>query len=456
MHDKILPYNLDLERAVIGAMMIGNIDTIERIRAMLKADYFYASPHRRLFGAICYLVDHGTPVDQMTVYGLLQKHKIEQGLTPILSECINGVATDAHAETHADMIRKDYQRRTIILQSQQLSVKGYDKSIPLETLLSEAEKISASANVSNPNTTKHIGDAATAALDNLEKIWQNPRPLTGLTTGHEALNDLTDGYQFGDLVYLGARPSQGKTSFALFSALAMADQGEPVSFVSLETSASKLALRAIADLSRVSGFALRKALFTPEEYEQVKQAEILLKNLPIYIIDDVSHITDIVSQIRRMKREYRIRAAFIDYMQLVRGDKDRHSSREQEVAGISWTLKMLAKELGIPIIALSQLGRGLSTRGDKRPTLFDFRESGSLEQDADMVLFLHRPIMYGETTIKYKKGKYNAINYAEIIVAKNKEGPTGYVTAEVDMSKNQWKAWVWEDHFLSPDDEGER
>lgn len=451
MIDRVLPYDLDTERALLGAMLYGNPDIIDAVNALVRDTHFYASPHTQLFRAICAVHKSGTPVDQVTVMDEVQKMGADRSkLVVLIVEALNDVVTDQNAEHYAKLVARDFQRREIVRRAEALVNQAYDKTHDFDDVLQNASHLSEQASTCDMTQWVPLPDAVNDAMNHYEQVWQNPGKMTGVTTGLADLDDITDGLQAGDLVLVGARPGAGKTSFGVFAATAAQHATTPVAFVTIEMSARQIAGRFITLGALVDSYVLRKGGLSHSDYERLTRAEAQLKQAPITLLDNATDINAIIAHIRMLKRKLGVGLVIVDYLQLVRGHRERNDNREREIAGISWAFKMLAKDLSIPIVVLCQLNRAIGSRTDKRPQLFDLRESGSLEQDADVVLMLHRPILYGERIQEKQAGvKVDVTRLAEVIVAKHRNGPTGTIKASVDMATGHWADWAEENHILT-------
>jgi replicative DNA helicase len=450
VEDRVLPHDLRIEQAVIGSALLGNPDTLDKLALMLKSEYFYHTPHRKIFSAICRIHQKGNPVDQVSVYENLAvgDEDKDRNTSLTLVEAIADVATDSNAEYHAIFIQKFYQRRKLINDAQSIIQQSYDSTREVDDLLADAARISESASIANGSRGHTAGDAVSLAVDRYEWAVQNDGALTGLPTGIGALDVITDGFQDTDFIILAARPGEGKTSLAIWSALAMSKIKRGV-FFTLEMPASAIGKRLITANTLLDGFRFRTGNLDASEQKRLIDAENELQNLLITIYDDVYSLSEVLALTRMHKRNEDIGWVVIDYLQLMHGERKSGDNREQEVAKISFSLRQLAKALSIPVIALCQLSRAGAARPDRRPQLSDLRESGSLEQDASMVIFPHRPIVHGKRTKELKDGtKLDLRYYGELIVAKQREGEVGFVEVETRMSSGYWGQWRMDEHIL--------
>jgi replicative DNA helicase len=448
--DRVPPHKPDLEEAVLGACMLGNPDVIDRIQLLLSPDCFYAPVHQKLYTAIGKLNRKGSPVDQLSVFEEVATGKEEEdrALSVTIAQVVGDMATDKNAEYHAKFIQQDFQRRILIRYAQALVEDGFDRNTEMENLLRDAAAISERASVADMSRGHIADEAVEAAIGRFEWARQHPEELLGLPTGLDELNQMTNGFQNTDFIIVAARPGEGKTSLAIWASLAMA-KVKPGVFFSLEMPVTQLGGRLVTAHTRYDGFSLRSGRYNEEIQKGLYAAKESLSGLPIKIYDDVYSLGEILSLARILKRNQGIGWIVVDYLQLVRGERQRGDNREQEVAGISFAFKQLAKELQIPVIALCQLSRAGASRQDNKPQLSDLRESGALEQDSDVVIFPHRPFVHGKRMRELDDGrKLDLRNYGEIIVAKQREGAVGFVEVKVDMACGYWGPWFSDNHII--------
>jgi replicative DNA helicase len=422
---KMPPQATDIEEAVLGAILLENT-ALPKVEFILP-DFFYKEAHAIIFQAIITLYKKSYPVDILTVTQELKKAgKLDViGGAYYITQLTNRVASASNIEFHALIIRQKYLLRKAITIASDIIKEAYDEGSDCFDVIDSAEK----------QITQLTQSFSSGKLNKMSSLWNvvseknytllNQKGLIGVPSGYIAIDKLTGGFQAPDLIILAARPSMGKTSLAMnFARNAAVDFGKPGILFSLEMGAAQIASRAFALESNTSISQLTRRGVPVEEMLVIEQKCTRLINSQIYIDDTASiSLMELRSKSREYKREKGIEWIMIDYLQLMTGDKSFRGNREQEISGISRGLKALAKELNIPIIALSQLSRANEQRGgNKRPQLSDLRESGALEQDADIVMFIHRPEYYGMET--YDNGE-STKGIAEIIFAKHRNGATG-------------------------------
>ncbi len=428
---RLQPQARELEEAVLGALMLEK-DAYFIVSDILKPECFYEKSHEMIYAAIVDLAVSQRPIDMLTVTEQLKKRgELDLVGGPFyISQLTSKVASSAHIEYHARIIAQKYLARELITFSAGVQTKAFDETIDVDDLMQEAEgKL---FEISQRNVKKDvtqinpiIGDAI--AL--LKKAAAQKEGLSGLHSGFNDLDKITSGWQNSDLVIIAARPAMGKTAFVLSMAKNMAMQhNTPVALFSLEMSNVQLVNRLIVNVTEISADKIKSGRLADHEWEQLDFKLADLYDAPIYIDDTPSlSVFELRTKARRLVREHKIKCIIIDYLQLMNASGMNFGSREQEVSMISRSLKGLAKELNIPVIALSQLNRGVESRQGaegKRPQLADLRESGAIEQDADMVCFIHRPEYYKIT--EDERGN-SLIGMAEIIIAKHRNGATGDV-----------------------------
>lgn len=424
---KIPPQAIDLEEAVLGAMMIDK-KGIDDVIDILHSDAFYDVKHQEVYAAIYELFQNSEPIDLLTVSNLLRKKgKLDLvGGDFYLIRLTQKVASSAHIEFHARIILQKYIQRRLISISSEIIESSYDESTDVFDLLDEAEgKL---FEVTQGNLKKSSEDAGTLVKQALKKIQEigNQEGMSGLATGFTKLDQLTSGWQPSDLIIIAARPGMGKTAFVISMAKNMAiDFNHAVAVFSLEMSSVQLITRMISSETGLTSEKLRKGNLEPHEWEQLNVKVKKLSDAPIFIDDTPSlSIFDLRAKARRLVSQHNVRIIVIDYLQLMTagGNGKGGGNREQEISTISRNLKALAKELNVPVIALSQLSRAVETRGgSKRPLLSDLRESGAIEQDADIVSFIFRPEYYGMT--EWDDDDHTPCEgQGEFIVAKHRNG----------------------------------
>ncbi len=422
--NQIPPQNIEAEQAVLGAIFLQPSSIIVASEYLMAED-FYRVAHQKIFQVMLKLNNSGSAVDLVTVTEELSATKSleDVGGVAYLSELAESAPTAANIEYYAKIVdEKSLLRRTIRVASQ-IVQDGYSREDEVEAYISEAEKsIMEVAQRKNAGAFQNIKDVLVNTYDNIEILANRKGDITGIPTGFAELDRMTAGFQRNDLIIVGARPSVGKTAFALNIAQNVATKTEEnVAIFSLEMGAEQLVMRMLCAEGNIDAQALRTGALSDEDWRKLTMAMGSLSNAGIFIDDTPGvRIGDIRSKCRRLKQEHGLGMILIDYLQLIRGDGNSGDNRQQEVSEISRSLKALARELKVPVIALSQLSRGVEQRQDKRPMMSDIRESGSIEQDADIVAFLYRDDYYD----KESENK----NIIEIIIAKQRNGPVGTVS----------------------------
>lgn len=423
---KLQPQAIELEEAVLGAMMLEKNAVNEGIE-ILQPESFYKEAHQKIFSAIFELFGESEPIDILTVtHRLRKKGELDEVGGPYyISQLTNKVASAANIQFHARIISQKHILRELIRISTQIVRDAFDESTDVFDLLDKAEQNL--YKVAEGNIRKDydkMSNLMAEAIQQIEDAGKNEDGLSGVPTGFHNLDRLTGGWQKSDLIIMAGRPGMGKTAFVLSMARNVAVQFQrPVAVFSLEMSSLQLVNRLIASETEISAEKLRKGTLQEHEFHQLHSRITKLTDAPLFIDDTPAlSIFELRAKSRRLKAQHGIELIIIDYLQLMTagGDNKGGSNREQEISTISRSLKGLAKELNVPIIALSQLNRSVETRGgDKRPQLSDLRESGAIEQDADLVTFIYRPEYYNIT--QYENGE-SALGVGEIIVAKHRNG----------------------------------
>ncbi|MEM6272707.1 MAG: replicative DNA helicase [Bacteroidota bacterium] len=426
---RIPPQAVEMEQAVLGALLLEK-NALNKIVDVVRAEMFYKESHKYVFEAATQLFQNSEPIDILTVKNFLsQQDQLEAaGGVYYLTELTSKVASAANIEYHARVIAQKYLMREMIKIGDGMVQSAYDETTDVFDLLDKTEQDLFSLSETNLRRNyQAMSDLVVSTLKKLESMEAKGDGVTGVATGFNNLDQMTSGFHPADLVIVAARPAMGKTAFTLTAARNAAVQhGVPVAFFSLEMDATQLVQRLLCAEAEVDAQKVRTGRLERYEWEQLNNRIGNLSKAPLYIDDTPAlSIMDLRAKGRRLKAEKNIGLIVIDYLQLMTGNVSKGGNREQEIAGISRSLKELAKELSVPIIALSQLSRAVETRGgDKKPMLSDLRESGSIEQDADMVMFLYRPEYYGLTT--YEDGT-STQGVAEVIIAKQRSGPVGEV-----------------------------
>ena len=427
---KVPPQATELEEVVLGAMLLEK-DAFTAVSEILKPECFYREAHQYIFIAISNLFTAEKPIDMLTVKEELSGlGKLEEvGGAFYITQLTSRVASAAHIEYHAHIIYQKYLQREIIRLSGTLQTQAFDETIDVEDLLEEAEN--SLFQLSQGSMKRDAIQINPVIADTIQKIklaGERSDGLSGIPSGFSDLDKITSGWQASDLIIIAARPAMGKTAFVLTMARNMAVMhNKPIAVFSLEMSNIQLVNRLIIAETELASENIKNGKLSNEEWEHLYRKVKNLENAPLYVDDTAGlSIFELRAKCRRLKKKHGISAVIIDYLQLMNASGMKTGNRQEEVSLISRSLKGLAKELDIPIIALSQLNRGVEGRTgeSKRPQLSDLRESGAIEQDADMVLFIHRPEYYKI----YEDAQGNSlIGLAEIIIAKHRNGATGDV-----------------------------
>ncbi len=424
------PQAPQLEEAVLSAIMLER-EALTKVVDILQPESFYSDAHQQIYRAMQHLFERSQPVDLLTVAEELRKMDALQlaGGPAYLADLSNKVSQSANIEYHARIVAQKFIQRELIRVSNEIIKSAYEDSTDVLDLLDEAEK--GLFSIAEKNMGRQVDDMTTLSsklLKELEKLKDTKEGLTGLPTGFTDLDRLTSGFQRSDLIIIAARPAMGKTSFVLSLAKnAAVDFERPVAFFSLEMSSLQLATRIVSQQAEIEGSKMRSGKFTEDEWGRLHGAIERVGDAKVYIDDTPAiNVFELRAKCRRLKLQHDIQLIVIDYLQLMTGGGDNsRGNREQEVGAISRALKGLAKELDVPVVALAQLSRAVEVRGgDKRPQLSDLRESGSIEQDADIVMFLYRPEYY--QIMEDQEGNSNK-GVAEVIVAKHRHGATANI-----------------------------
>lgn len=445
MYGKVPPQARDLEEAVIGALMIDR-EALSEVIDILKPEIFYVDAHKIIYKAINQLFEDSKPVDLLTVAQQLRENGELQlvGDAYYLSELTNKVASAANIEYHSRIIIQKYIQRQLITISNAIIKDAYEDTTDVLELLDNAEKNIFS--VAEQNLRRGSNDMQSLLAETLKEIDsirnRDGGPI-GTPSGFTELDAITSGWQPSDLVIVAARPAMGKTAFVLNMArTAAVDHNMGVAFFSLEMSATQLVKRIISSEVEISGHKITQGDLSDQEWNMLNQRVERLSRAPIFINDTPAlNIFEFRAQCRRLKSAHDIQLVIIDYLQLMTGSSDgnKGGTREQEISSISRALKSIAKELSVPVIALSQLSRAVESRtGDKKPQLSDLRESGAIEQDADMVLALYRPEYYG---FDQDETGDSTEGLAEVIILKNRHGATGTVRLEFKKEFTKFGDW---------------
>jgi replicative DNA helicase len=427
--DRIPPQNIEAEQAVLGAILL-NSDALITAMERITSEDFYRNSHQKIFEAILELAEQQDPVDLITLTSKLQdKQELDDiGGVQYLSELANAVPTAANVDYYAQIVEEKSMLRRLIRTATQIVSNGYASNEDVAGLLSEAEsRILEISQRRSSSGFVFIRDVLMEVFEKVEFLYSNKGGPTGIPSGFIDLDKMTAGFQRSDLIIVAARPSVGKTAFALNIAQNVGVRAkETVAIFSLEMGAAQLVQRMVCAEANVDATRMRTGNLEGDDWEKLTMAIGALAEANIYIDDSPSvTVADIRAKCRRLKQERGLGMILIDYLQLIHG-RGKGDNRQQEVSEISRTLKQIARELNVPVIALSQLSRGVEQRQDKRPMMSDLRESGSIEQDADIVAFLYRDDYYDKESEKK--------NVIEIILAKQRNGPVG--TVELAFLKN--------------------
>ncbi|MFK3936748.1 replicative DNA helicase [Alkalihalobacillus sp. NPDC078783] len=421
--DRTPPQNIEAEQAVLGAIFLSDAALITATEKLMPEDFYRAS-HQRIYQVMVELAEKGEPVDLVTVTSDLQDRKWleEIGGVAYLGDIANAVPTAANVEYYSRIVEEKSVLRRLIRVATDIAAEGYASEEEVDTILNEAEKtILEVSHRQNTSAFISIKDVLVETYDRIEMLQNQTGDITGIATGFTELDKMTAGFQRNDLIIVAARPSVGKTAFALNIAQNVATKTEEsVAIFSLEMGASQLVQRMLCAEGNIDAQRMRTGALNDEDWQKLTMAMGSLSKAGIYIDDTPGvKVNDIRAKCRRLKQENGLGMIMIDYLQLIQGNGRSGENRQQEVSEISRTLKAIARELEVPVIALSQLSRGVEQRQDKRPMMSDIRESGSIEQDADIVAFLYRDDYYDKESENQ--------NIIEIIIAKQRNGPVGTV-----------------------------
>ncbi len=425
---RAMPHNIEVEQAVLGAMFLDR-DAVNLAVENLLPDYFYKPAHKFIFSAMMRLFEKDAEIDLLSVADILKQwDKFDDvGGHVYLTEIINSTPTSANIQYHIEIIKQKALTRMLIATCNDIIGKAYSEKEEIDDLLDYAEQNI--FEISEKRLKKGfdpIRPIVMRTFKRIDNLYQSSRSgVTGVPTGYNKLDQLTAGLQPADLIILAGRPSMGKTAFALNIARnAAIDHGVPVGIFSLEMSADSLAMRLLCTEAKVNIMSVRTGKITKEELERLTNYATTLTSAPIFIDDTPAmNVLELRAKARRLKAEHNIQLLIIDYLQLMEGKGD---NRQQEITHISRSLKAIAKELDVPVLALSQLSRQVEQRDKSRkPQLSDLRESGAIEQDADVVFFVYRPEYYG--IMEFEDTGQSTHNMCEIIIGKQRNGPTGTV-----------------------------
>ena len=426
---RVPPHDLDAERAVIGAMLVSET-AVAVVAERLAAEDFYSEVHRIIYGAMMRLYSRGEPIDQLTLTNELRSvNEFERiGGRPYVFQIVESVPTAANAGRYADIVRGKALLRAIIDVGSRITEDAFREPENVSEALDSAEQLV--YGVSNRTLREHlapVSELAPGALEMIQRLYEQEGEVTGVETGFEDLDRLTTGFHKSDLIILAARPAMGKTALSLNAIWhAAGERKMPVAIFSLEMSKEQLVQRLISQTTRIPAQALRSGNVKAEDWPKLVRGVAEVSRAPIWI-DDTAGVTlmEIRAKVRRLASQLNVAGELplslvvVDYLQLMVGQGSRAENRQQEIAEISRGLKVLARDLDVPVLAIAQLSRAVETRHDKRPLLSDLRDSGAIEQDADMVMFLYRD--------EYYNPESDDKGIAEVIVGKHRNGPTGKV-----------------------------
>ena len=428
-YGKIPPQAVDLEEAVLGAMMI-EADALSSVIDILKPEVFYKEAHKHIFEAIASLFNHGEPVDILTVTNELKSMGYLEmvGGPYYITQLTSKIASSANIEFHSRIILEKYIQRELIRISTDTVRDAFEDTTDVFDLLDNAERnLFAIAEQNLRRNYSNMLDIVKEAVKNIEAAMKSEGKVSGVESGFTALDRITGGWQKSDLIIIASRPGMGKTSFILTMARNIAvDFDKAVAVFSLEMSSVQLVTRLLSSEALITSDKLRKGEVTKAEWQQLSSVIKKFENAKLFIDDTPAlSVFELRAKARRLKKQHDIQIIFVDYLQLMTSTSDNRGNREQEISNISRSLKALAKELRIPVVALSQLSRAVETRGGtKKPILSDLRESGAIEQDADMVIFIYRPEYY---KVDVDEEGNSTQGLAEIGIAKHRNGSLGNV-----------------------------
>lgn len=440
--DFVPPHNVDAEMGALGSAMLSET-AAEEVLSELSQEDFYRPAHRELFQAMLQLYRTQTAIDLVTVKNeLAERGKLQSvGGTDYLIQVVDSVVTPANASHYAQIVKDKATVRRLIDAGHEIVKSAHDSDLDTEDKIEKAEGL-----VYQVGQTRlgkefaHVKDLAMDFFEAVDKLYETGEPILGLQSKFTDLDKMTGGFYRGEFTIVAARPAMGKTSLVLNFALNVArHSGKKVAVFSLEMSGESLVRRLLSMISGVSMGILKNTRLPDDDYQKLLDACEVLYALPIFI-DDTSDINplEMRGKCRRLNQNGELGLVVIDYLQLMRGVR-KTDNRAQEISDIARALKSLAKELDVPVIALSQLNRGVEARDDKRPRLSDLRESGSIEAEADLVMFIYRPEYYERKGEDYGAEDPDAVTEAEIIIAKHRNGPTGTVTLGFQPSYTRFR-----------------
>jgi replicative DNA helicase len=422
--ERILPHNLEAERSVLGAILIDN-ESFNIAASVIDARAFFRDAHRRIFDRMVALAERSQPIDLVTLREELERSgEVEEvGGPAYIASLVDGVPRATNVEYYAKIVKEKATLRSLIFSANKILSNAYEADQEADLILDEAESaIFAVAEDRIKSGFVAMRDLVKDSFPKIEQLFEHKSFITGVATGFTEIDKMTRGFQPGDLIIVAARPSMGKTSLVLNIAQHIATSGRVAGFFSLEMSKEQLFMRMLASEAKIDNYRLMSGQIGQKEYGQITHALETLSDAQMYIDDTPGiGVLEMRAKARRLQSEHGLHMLSIDYIQLMTG-RGRFENRTLELASISRSLKGLAKELNVPVVVLSQLSRAPEARSDKRPQLSDLRESGALEQDADVVILIFREEMY-----KQNNEPAESDGIAELIVAKQRNGPTGVI-----------------------------
>lgn len=425
--DLAAPYSEEAEEAVIGAVLI-NPDAYLTVASFLKHDDFYFQRHQYIWQALQRLSDREEPVDYLTLMQELRSMNWldEIGGAPYITRLVNNTPTSIHAEFYGRIVERTAIRRRLLIAADEIKALAFNEQLEIENVVSESER--RLFNVTDRQLRREfipLSDAVNEYFDQIEFLINNPQTTLGVPSGFKDLDELLGGFQKSDLLIFAGRPGMGKTSFMLSTAVNSARLGARVAIFTMEMGADQLVQRMISMETGINSHQLRLGRLSPQEYTRFVEAAGRISRFQIFI-DDTPALNPLQmrTKCRRLQHEYGLDLVMVDYLQLMNAGGTYENNRVQEISFISRALKELARELNVPIFSAAQLSRAVEQRQDKRPLLSDLRESGAIEQDSDIVMFLYRDIVYNDST--------EFPNQADVIIAKHRNGATGTVSLYFD------------------------
>jgi len=419
---KLPPQNIEAEQSILGGILLDN-EVFHRVLEVLNEDDFYHAAHRKVFLSMIELYENNEPVDLITLTNALKnKNQLDEirGVS-YLTSLVDSIPTTANISYYAKIVKEKSILRRLINKTAEIASMSYDSTGDVDEVLDQAERaiFEISENKIKPSFYS-IKEMIKHSFKTIERLYEKKELITGVPTGFEGIDRFTSGFQLSDLVIIAGRPSMGKTSFALnIAQYAAIEASVPVGIFSLEMSKEQLSLRMLCSEAKVDAQRLRTGFLSESDWPKLTRAAGSLSEAPIFVDDTPAlSVLEMRAKARRLKSEKGLGLIIVDYLQLMRG-RVNVERREQEIAEISRSLKALAKELNLPVVALSQLNRRVEERHDKRPQLADLRESGAIEQDADVIIFIYRDEIYNKSEDNENKGT------AEIIIGKQRNGPIG-------------------------------